>query len=424
MKLKVTPSRVNGTISVPGSKSHSIRAVAIACMASGESVIRAPLISEDTISCVKAARAFGAEISMEDGVWRVKGTGGKLHDPKQILDMGNSGTSLRIFSGLAATAPFPVRFDGDSSLRTRLMAPLLSGIEQLGAKTSSTNGKCPLSIHGPMHGGSAEIEGNSSQFVSAMLFAAPLLAGNTKIHVSNLNEKPYVEITIDWLRKQEIQFANSPDFSFFEFKGGQQYKPFSMSIPADFSTATFPLVAAAVTRGKVRIMNLDFSDRQGDKAVFEHLAHMGAVVERGPEWTEVFLDHGLHGVQLDLNATPDALPALAVAACFAEGRTILGNVPQARIKETDRIACMTRELRKMGAQITELQDGMIIDGSPMRGADLESHGDHRIAMALAIAGLAAEGESRINAAECAAVTYPDFVADFQKIGAKFTPLGD
>jgi len=417
MKIKIRKSRVNGEITIPGSKSHSIRAVAVAALANGRSVIKAPLISEDTLSCLAAAEAFGAGVEKQNGLWTIRGFNGKPVNPGRTIDMGNSGTSLRIFTGLAATAGFKVSFDGDASLRTRPMKQLLDALSQLGVKTESNNGKCPVSVCGPIKGGSAEVNGQSSQFLSSLLFASPLALSDTELKVFNLNEKPYVEITLDWLKKQEIQFEHAEDLSWFRIKSGQSYKAFESTIPADFSTATFPLVAAALTGGRVNIRNLDFNDRQGDKEVFSYLEKMGAKIEKNSQWTTVTAANPLAGMELDLNSTPDALPAMAVTASLSKGITKLFNVPQARIKETDRIDCMTKELRKMGAEITELPDGMIIKGGSLKGAELESYKDHRIVMSLAIAGLCADGETIINDAEAAAVTYPDFINDFKKLGA-------
>jgi 3-phosphoshikimate 1-carboxyvinyltransferase len=303
------------------------------------------------------------------------------------------------------------------------MGQLLEAFGNLGVKHQSTNGKCPLSLTGPIRGGFTEVDGTSSQFLTALLFSTPLALGDSEIKVRNLNEVPYVEITLDWLHRQEINFDYTPNYDSFKVKGGQKYRPFNSVIPADFSTATFPLVAAAVCRGNVKIKNLDFSDRQGDKAVFNYLEQMGMKVKLHTEFTGVSCEETLKGMDLNLNSTPDALPAMAVTACFAEGTTKIHNVAQARIKETDRIACMTQELRKMGADITELEDGMIINGSKLHGAEVEGHDDHRIVMALAIAGMGAEGETKIKGAEAASVTYPDFIRDFTAMGANFTTEG-
>jgi 3-phosphoshikimate 1-carboxyvinyltransferase len=390
-------------------------------MAEGKSAIINPLVSGDTLSSLNAAESFGAEIERKNDFWKIKGIGGKFRNfSKKPVDIGNSGTSLRFFTGLASLADNVFSFDGDKSLRTREMRPLLSSLEELGAEIKSTNGKCPLSVRGPLKGGKTRIEGKSSQFVTSLLLATPLIKADSQIEVFNLNEKPYIEITLDWLKKQNIEIEYADDLLNFKIKGHQAYKAFESPIPADFSTATFPLVAAAVTKGEVNIKNLDFNDRQGDKDVFKIMEKMGMEIKRDGEWTSVKALRKLNPISVDLNSTPDALPALSVAACFAEGKTELLNVPQARIKETDRIACMTCELRKMGAKIEELEDGMIIHGTgSLNGTVVDGHDDHRIVMALAIAGLSSKGQTTVKGVEAASVTYPNFISDFQKLGAKF-----
>lgn len=425
MNLHVLPSCLNGELIVPGSKSHSIRALAIAAMAEGESIIRYPLESEDTFSGMNAVLKMGAEITLHtQKEWRIRGNSRKFTLPNETLDLGNSGTSLRIFTALAALAKTPFCFDGDASLRTRVMAPLTDALKILGASVESTNGKCPLTLCGPIHAGHVRMRAPSSQFLTALLLAAPLIPqGLTIIDLSELNEKPYVEITLDWLRMQKIEFAYTPDLMHFEIPGGQHYAAFERLIPADFSTATFPLIAALITRSPLSIRNLDFTDSQGDKAVFGFAREMGAGIETEGDQTLVIPPKGkLRALpELDLNSTPDALPAFAALACFAEGTTRIINTPQARIKETDRIACMSSELRKMGAIIEEFPDGMSIASPPegLHGARVNGFNDHRIVMALAIAGLGAKGETIVSTAEAAAVTYPHFISDFQKIGAKF-----
>lgn len=419
-KLVAKPSRIAGTLAVPGSKSHTIRAVAMATMARGLSRLRAPLVAADTAAALAAARSFGAEVQEAAGEWAITGTGGLLAgEPPVAIDVGNSGTTLRLFSGLAATCARQIIFDGDASIRQRPMAPLLQALTQLGARTTAFAGFCPVTIHGPLRGGKATVVATSSQFLSALLLAAPLATDDTELQVEGLNEKPYVEITLDWLRHQGINLEHAPDLSWFRIPGRQSYRPFVRTIPADFSTATFSLLAAAITGGEVRLRNLDFTDHQGDKEVFRFFAEMGVQIERGGEFTTARAVGPLRAVKLDLNATPDALPALAVAASFATGESILGNVPQARIKECDRLAAMACELRKFGVQVTEQPDGLTIVGGRPRGAEVDGHHDHRLVMALAIAGLAATGQTTVTGAEAAAVTYPNFVADFRSLGADF-----
>ncbi len=199
--------------------------------------------------------------------------------------------------------------------------------------------------------------------------------------------------------------------------GGQRYRAFDRPVPGDFSSATFFLVAAAITGSEITLVGLDRSDTQGDKVVLDYLAAMGAAIEWLPEGVRI-RGGELRGGEFDLNATPDALPAMAVAACFAEGETRLVNVPQARIKETDRIAVMARELAKMGGRVVELPDGLVVQGGGLRGAVVDGHGDHRVVMALAVAGLAAPGRTEVTTAEAAAVTFPNFVDLMRSLEAR------
>jgi len=420
VKLLSKKSAISGSILVPASKSHTIRAVAIAAMANGRSVLRNPLDSADAQSAFRAAKEFGASIRIEEGAWIIDGVGGQISPNARFIDVANSGTTLRIFSALAALGNHEITFDGDASIRKRPMTPLLSAFKNLGVTVGATHDKCPVTIKGPMQGGSTPVNGISSQFLTALLFSTPLAPSDTEILVENLHEKPYVEITLDWLRKQNIVFEQK-GLDWFLVKGNQQYTAFDLPIPADFSTATFPLCAAAITQSEVLIQGLDFSDHQGDKRAFDYLQQMGVQLIHEPNGVRV-IGKPLHGITVDMNDTPDALPALAVTACFAKGTTKLLNVAQARLKECDRISAVTTELRKMGAKIEELPDGLIIEGGPLKGTEVHGYDDHRMVMALALAGMGSAGETLIDTAESVNVTYPGFVHDFVSLGAKLTPI--
>lgn len=429
MKIKVSKSVLHGTVFVPGSKSHTIRAIVAALLAEGKSYIRNPLISDDTESALYAARKLGAkfEDSLDNGVlvWEIGGTGGNLSNPNdEIIYLGNSGTSLRFLTGAVATTDLKVCFDGDSSLRGRPMGPLISAMSKLGAKINfSEGGKCPLTVKGPLRGGQTIVEGKSSQFVSALIFAAPLAQKDTEIHVIKLNEKSYIDVTVDWLKFLNIDFIYEPDYSKFVIKGGQRYKSFSKTIPADFSAASFPLVASAITKSPITIKNLDFEDKQGDKELFEILEKMGMKMEKFPNEVNIRKNGILVGDrEINMNNIPDALPIMAVAACFARGKTILNKAPHARIKETDRIAAMAQELKKMGAKIEELDDGLIIERSNLHPAIVNGYGDHRIIISLCIAGMALDGETIVENAGDFAVTYPGFIKDFKKLGANIEKI--
>ena len=419
MRLVSRKSVLSGKIAVSGSKSHTIRGIVAALCAEGTSVLHAPLESEDTLAALEAAELLGAKVRRFKDRWEIAGTGGRFTDPGRVIDMKNSGTGLRLLSGVCALQSFAITFDGDSSLRTRKMSTLLDSFAQLGAFIDAPTGKCPFTLRGPVTGGRTTADGESSQFLSSLLFSLPLAEKDSVIDLEFLNEQPYVGITTAWMDALGLKYTSSKNLLHWEIPGGQKIKGFEKAVAADFSTAAFPLVAGMLSGRGIDILNLDFNDPQGDKKVFDFAEKLGAKLVRKKELT--VLESGpLCGCELDLNSTPDALPILAVAGAFARGTTRLVNVPQARIKETDRIAVMSRELAKVGIQTEELPDGLIIHGGTVRGGEVESYGDHRIAMAFAVAGLAAEGPITINDAQCAGVSYPGFFADFKELGANFT----
>jgi 3-phosphoshikimate 1-carboxyvinyltransferase len=416
LKLVSCKSKLAGEILIPASKSHTIRAVAIATMAEGRSVLHNPLESADARSSLRAAIEFGAKVKVENNVWIINGIGGNISPVASFVDVANSGTTLRVFSALASSASHIITFDGDPSIRKRPMTPLLDALRNLGVKVKALNERCPFSVLGPVKGGSTIVNGISSQFVTALLFSTPLAKADTEIQVENLHEKSYVEITLDWLHSQNIQFEQD-GLERFRVRGNQRYIPFDRQIPADFSSATFALCAAAVTQSEILIKGLDFKDHQGDKKIFEYLRNMGMEMIHEKEGIRV-IGKPLKGIDIDLNDTPDALPALAVVGCFASGETRLYNVEQARLKECDRISAITTELKKMGAKIEELPDGVLIENSKLTGTKVYGYDDHRMVMALSIAGMTAEGETVVDTAESISVTYPGFVDDFKDLGAK------
>ncbi|MHC5060291.1 MAG: 3-phosphoshikimate 1-carboxyvinyltransferase [Planctomycetota bacterium] len=421
MKLVVEKSKLKGTVAIPGSKSHTIRAIAIASLAQGQSTIRNPLVSSDTLSAVRCYRAFGAEIDTSSkDTWKVNGTGGRLNTPSGPIDVGNSGTTLRIAVGTAGLLEKgkTVMLTGDNQIQSRPVEPLLVSLCELGAngRSVNNNGKPPVAISGKLTGGDTSIECVTSQYLSSLLLAAPLAERDTQIDVSLLNEPDYVRMTLDWLDKQGIRYKND-EMRTFRITGGQEYKPFDCTIGADFSSATFFLCAAAILDADVKLTGLDFSDSQPDKAVADYLRSMGADISIDKDTVRV-KGSKLTGRVIDMNRTPDALPAMAVAGAFAAGSTELVNVAQARNKETDRISCMACELKKMGADVEELPDGLIIYKSRLAAAELDGRSDHRIVMALSLAGMAVDGESVIETAEAINVTFPDYVELMAGVGAK------
>jgi 3-phosphoshikimate 1-carboxyvinyltransferase len=422
MKWKVTPSRLRGTIAIPPSKSHSIRALLIAALAKGTSIIRKPLLTGDGKSALNATISLGAEVSYEGENCIIKGIGNDFSRIQPFFDMGNSGTGTNLFTAAVALSDKKCTFDGDNSLRSRPFRQVLEALGPLGLNYSfhRESGDLPYTICGPVHGGSTTVNGISSQFLSALLLACPLIKDTaTTISVVNLHEHPYVELTLWWLKKQNIRIDSEANLTKFTVPGHQQYTAFDLQIPSDFSSATFAAVGAAIAGDEVTITGLDFSDPQGDKGVFTIIEKAGANQKITSEHVRSS-SSALSGKAIDLNTMPDALPALAVLACCSKGETRIINVAQARIKETDRISVMYNELKKMGADIQELPDGLVIRESKLKGAEVCGHDDHRVVMALALAGMIAEGETLITTAEAADVTYPTFVKDFCAIGANIT----
>jgi 3-phosphoshikimate 1-carboxyvinyltransferase len=451
MIARIKPHRLSGTFRIPASKSHTVRRLLIATLGEGVSEIGCPLDSLDTRSCLAACRALGAASIEEHRApdpscpnppdaggnrlvrWTLRGRAGpkdaspagntapRPEDPVHI-DVGNSGTTLFLALAAAGLSPVPLRFDGDNQIRRRSAAPLLAALDGLGVHTESEGGRVPITVRGPWKGGRVSIECPTSQYLSALLLAAPLAPRGTvtELEVPLLNERPYVEMTLAYLDAQKVPCERNGGLSWFRIPGGQTYRPIPGPVPADFSSAAFPAAAAAISGGPVELLGLDPEDLQGDKAFFDVLKTMGCDVawkdppdtgrRTGPVlW--IRRTGPLRGGEFDLNDTPDMLPVCAVTAAFARGDTALVNVAHARIKETDRVAVMAAELGRLGVRVTERPDGLIIHGTGEipRGGRIDSRGDHRVAMAFAAAALGAPGPVELEGAESAAVTYPGFL---------------
>jgi 3-phosphoshikimate 1-carboxyvinyltransferase len=443
MRVSISPHKFTGVVRIPASKSHTIRQLLIASLADGVSEIQYPLDSLDTRSCVSVCKAFGAQITeyrdidpcpnkaCENGKklvkYTVKGNAGfkrKTSLPEAVsplLDVGNSGTTLYMALAIAGLQEEPLQFSGDEQIQKRSAAPLLDALAVLGVHSQSNNGCAPITIKGPWKGGKVSLSCPTSQYLTALLIASPLAPAGTvtNIEVPLLNEKPYIEMTLSYLKTHDIPFESAPDFSSFTIPGGSSWKTFSRSVPGDFSSAAFPAAAAAISGGQATLIGLDPEDTQGDKYFFDMLKCMGCDVQWGDNgingWELAISRNGpLHGGTFDLNATPDLLPAAAVVSAFADGDTALINVAHARIKETDRITVMARELAKLGVNCTERPDGLIVHGNggfslTENSCVIDGCGDHRIVMAFASAALGCKSAIEIESAESAAVTYPCFL---------------
>lgn len=419
MEIICKKSNLSGEIQIPASKSQVVRALVIATLADGVSKIIDPLLSDDSSACIAGCRAFGAEIIEKESLLEVVGVGKEPRTPINDVYLGNSGISNTFLAGLAAHTKGPSVLTGGDSLLARPFNPLCEGINDLGGKAESfdNTGRPPLVISGYLLGGFTEIDGVNSQPVSSLLVNCALAKNDSELHVTNPSETPYIEMTLNWLKEQGIKYTSTKDYTKYSIKGGQSFKPFEKRIPADWSSACFSLCAAAITKdSSVLVKGLDLNDAQGDKVIIDYLKKMGAKIKFTPQGI-VVNSTNLQGIEIDLNAAPDMLPILSVLGCFAEGETKLVNVAHARIKETDRIKSMSTELRKMGADILELSDGLVIKKSKLHGAKLNGYNDHRTIMALAVAGVNAQGVTKISTAQGINKTYPTFVNSMVKLGA-------
>ena len=419
---------------MPSSKSHTIRALLIAAMAREGSVIHNVLDSADARSCIAAITTLGASCRELErtatgiSVEVVPGGAPETASGAVSINVGNSGTTLYLLTALAALRRGQVHFDGDQSIRSRSAGPLLTVLRSLGAVVEG-GPRAPYTVQGPLKPGGAAavpVESPTSQFLSALLLAAPLimagaggLRSETILEPTVLNEHPYVDMTCWWLQRQGIAMERQ-SYRRFVIPAGQHYLPVTGTLPGDYSSATFWFCAGAMGTSGVTVLGLDPQDVQGDRGVLEILRKLGCTIrEEIRDSVPALTVTGplTRGGTFDLNGMPDALPALAALGCYAPGPITLENVPQAREKETDRIAVMAKELRRLGARVKELPAGLTVEPQPrgLTGGTVDSHGDHRVAMALAVAALGASGAVTIRDAEAAAVTYPSFFRDLEAL---------
>jgi len=414
--------RLEGEVWAPPSKAYTHRMLIAALLSNGTSKIANPLVSDDTEATSGAVKAFGAKAELQEKCWTISGVD-SLRAPEKPIDCGESGATLRFMIPVAALAPGSSIFTFGSSLERRPVAPLLQSLKQLGTESSLElkEGKSLVRIHGGgIRGGKTSIRGDvSSQFISGLLFACPRMKLDTEVDVTTpLESRSYVQMTMEVLSKHDIRVSASEDFTRLKVPSNQTYKPCDHEVPGDFSSASFLLAAAAVTPSKVKVKNLDRHSIQGDRAILDIMAEMGSKVRAGDECVEVQGGQRLNAIEVDARDTPDLVPVCAVLACYSKGGSRIYNAKRLRYKESDRLASLHLELKKMGAEITMKEDELIIRGPcTMHGATINPHNDHRIAMACAVAALGARGETKIQNSECVSKSYPRFFDDLRLLGA-------
>lgn len=419
-KLLINPSTLCGNITVPPSKSHTLRAIVFGMMGKGISVIVNYLHSPDTEAMISAARKFHTRIKQHHNYLMIEGNNGNLSIAEDIIHSGNSGLVFRLMSAIAGLSNGHTIITGDHSIRNcRPIQPLLEGLRQLriSAYATQPNGGAPIIIKGPPVSGTIHVSGEDSQPISALLIAAAFIEGVTEIFVKNPGERPWIDMTLYWLHKLKIPYLRT-GYSHYKIRGKNSYPGFHINIPGDFSSAAYPLVAALITGSEITLQNVDFSDIQGDKEVITILQKMGANLELTNNSIRVKKNSTLQGMDIQVNDCIDAITILSVVGCFAKGTTRLLNGSIAKHKESNRISSMTQELRKMGAAIWETQDGMIIQSSNLRGSsELYGHRDHRVILSLAVAALGATGTSIIHDIDPIHKSYSSFAQDLQNLGA-------
>ena len=432
MILKVKNiSEVGGVVKAPPSKSYSHRAVILASLAKGTSKLYDMLYSEDTLASIRVCEALGAKIKRNDDYLEVVGTDGKLHNScENPIDLANSGTTLRLMTSVASLSDNEVILTGDESLQTRPMGLLMDALWPLGIETESLkdNEKAPILIKPGYVGGETNIYGNvSSQFISSILISSPLSQEGVTLYVlPEFKSKPYVNMTLDIMRKFGVKTLsgyylkhescdkNHQSCRIDEFKVKKQdYVACDYTVEGDYSSASYLLALIAINGGKAKIKNLFRDSKQGDKVILDILQKMGATIIRGEDFVEIASSGNLKAIDVDLSNAPDLLITVAVLAAMAEGTTNITGVAHARVKETDRIDTTCRELEKLGCELVEREDGMSITGGVSSGV-VDSHGDHRLAMAFSLIGLRHDIE--ITNGEVFDVSFPNFIESMAELG--------
>lgn len=410
-----TKKSINAVIEAPPSKSYTNRALVIAALADGKSVIKNPLFSDDTRYMASALGQFGVKIRQKGSSLIVHGTGGNLTKSAKKIFVGNAGTTMRFIAALASLCEGESIITGNKRMQQRPIQDLLDALCQLGIKSESNMGCPPVRIYGgSLNGGSISLKGRtSSQYLSAILMCAPYAKRDITINIiGGLTSRPYADITTDIMENFGASVKNSHNRK-FAVNHTKKYKPTTYKIEGDASNASYFFAAAAVTKGKVMVKNINPDSKQGDIKFADLLKRMGCSVRKGKTFIQV-KGSSLKSIDVDMNEMPDVVPTLAVTSMFADSTTTIRNVQNLRIKETDRLRALASELRKLGADVDEIQDGLRIKRRRLQKAVIETYEDHRMAMSFAVAGLAIRGV-RIKNPACVNKSFPDFWNKFSKL---------
>ena len=418
MNCKVEKSKISGEVNCPSNKSYTHRGIFLASLAGNNSKVENVLLSADTKATIEACRKFGAIIEVDNSTVVVKESI-KIGTKVPEINTENSGTTIRIAIGIASLFSEKITLTGDSSIQKRPMQPLLDALSSMGAKCSSKDGKPPVTIEGSVSGGEIKIPGNlSSQFISSLLISAPLTQNGINLSIEgDLVSKPYLDATIATMRKFGVTVQTLIPYKKYNISP-QIYKNTTFTVPIDFSSLALLLSFTVLNGNNVIIKGSMGNLPQGDEAFIDFLEQLGVSVIISNDEIKVKSPDKLKGGVFDLRNSPDLLPPLAILSLISSEPIEIVNVKHARLKETDRIAILSRELPKIGINVEEKEDGLILESSGnLRSAELNSENDHRLFMAFCIAGTYI-GDCVVTDPKSVEVSYPSFIQEMNRLGAK------
>ena len=425
MKIKIRPGKLNGTIEIPPSKSYSHRAVIAAALAENgkKSKIDNLKFSVDITTTTDIMENWGAEIERFESALEIIGNGGKVVPRDKYVQCNESGSTIRFLIPVGITSKNELVFDGKGKLVDRPLDSYYRIFDKQGLKYETTGGKLPLTVNGKLKPGNYEIDGNiSSQFITGLLYALPLLEGDSKLIINkNLESKGYVDLTLEILKLAGIEIVNN-DYKSFDIRGNQTYKPFDYIVEGDYSQVAFWIVAGIISANRdneVKCLHVNKNSLQGDREIIEIVTRMGAKLEIFDDYV-IVKPSKTKGTVIDISQCPDIGPVLTVLAALSEGETRIINGERLRIKESDRITSIKTELNKLGGNVSEEGDSLIIQGVEgfRGGVTVNTWNDHRIAMSLAVASTRCEEEIILEEAESVRKSYPHFWDDFVKMGGE------
>jgi len=425
MKIKIKPGNLKGTIEIPPSKSYSHRAVIAAALAENgkKSKIDNLKFSVDITTTTDIMENWGAEIERFESALEIIGNGGKVAPRDKYVQCNESGSTIRFLIPVGITSENELVFDGKGKLVDRPLDSYYKIFKEQGLKYETIGGKLPLTVNGKLKSGNYEIDGNiSSQFITGLLYALPLLDGDSKLIINkNLESKGYIDLTLEILQLAGIEIKNN-DYKSFEIKGNQSYKPFDYTVEGDYSQVAFWIVAGIISANRdneVKCLHVNKNSLQGDREIIEIVTRMGANLEIFDDYV-IVKPSKTKGTVIDISQCPDIGPVLTVLAALSEGETRIINGKRLRIKESDRITSIKTELNKLGGNVSEEGDSLIIQGVEefRGGVTVNAWNDHRIAMSLAVASTRCEEEIILEEAESVRKSYPHFWDDFVKMGGE------